>query len=527
MSELRRRLRGLAREAGIALPVAMFAIVLVAILSSIVATAGIQLSDTTGQDRDEKRAFAAAQAGLNAQFKRLNAYGNVYAPGLVDPQKQPPDVHVQCIGDVPVEAIDSRTCPTPTQGSPGLPCGPPDDAGTGTRFYACATPTLDDAGCTGEFIPNVPTLQNQLDAAIESVSIGASVSITGDGVDVDASASVAGGSDPLFLYRCITAVGQVVGANGQVISTERLQQRVGAPFGMVANIVGNDGDADPANPDVKVNASQIRRPVTVTPDVGVVGTNGTVRIEPGGVVETDIASPNPDVLDLQGGSHTGSVRDRPPWALLPVSPPSQSRTDNDNGVVGGELTCTATSLLGCKYSSDPDKRELTITAGTWTLNPGIHNYCKVSISGTATVVTMADAQVFLDPTGCSQSDAGKLTISGGADVVVPTTAADSTVIYVKGRDDGGGPDTTIRGSGTVFTGALYAPQTKISVTENAKTSGALYGRQVWFTNGAEHLTLLPGVQINLFGATHVAYRRAHFQQCRDEPPSATNPQQCY
>lgn len=74
----------LAREDGVALPLAVTALALVSTLVAISAAGSVQLSGTSNTDRDSKRALAAAEAGLQAANYRTNKLNPASASCVTD-----------------------------------------------------------------------------------------------------------------------------------------------------------------------------------------------------------------------------------------------------------------------------------------------------------------------------------------------------------------------------------------------------------------------------------------------------------
>src|SRR2546421_7610639 len=65
-----RRLRD--GEDGVAMIVAMGALTVILLLTALAAAAAVQLSTSSNQDRNDKRAFQAAEAGLQVATYRMN-----------------------------------------------------------------------------------------------------------------------------------------------------------------------------------------------------------------------------------------------------------------------------------------------------------------------------------------------------------------------------------------------------------------------------------------------------------------------
>lgn len=512
-------------ERGIALTVAMFAIVLIGIFSAVLASAAVQLSDSSADDRDDKRALQAAQAGLAAAFHRLNAQGNVGVPNLLDLAQL--NIHLQCIGLGPVNRLlGMEECPRGD--SPGV--GGEGQAGTGTRYRYTITPALAGDECGDAWVQTSQGLVNQLLGTLtDLVERGI---LRGPGND----------EDPLYLFRCITATGETLAPDGTVTRRVRLQERVASPFGVVANIVGTE--------EVLVDGlgTVLTRPLgaVVNSAAGVVGTNRAVRIRNGAVVQTDVSHPDPGsspVEQTSGGVHLGQVRERKPDWYLPRVSPGNSASNNNNGWT----TCLNVIFLfrGCDY--DASTRTLHLhglnvlgigTANVVTLRAGIHNYCRVIIDGGVlpTTVVALQSRVFIDPDSCPASvpasERGTLRITGLVIFGELNELSPYSGFFVKGTPPGGGPGVRIDGSGLlnlqVIKTAIYAPETTIDIRNGAKVLGAYYGQRVEFRSGATYaaLPLLSDLKLNILGAVRQEYARMGWVQCRAVPADPSNEESC-
>ena len=525
-----RRLRRLrSEERGVALTVAVFAVVLIGIFSAVLASAAVQLSDSSSADRDDKRALQAAQAGLSAAFHRLNAQGNVGLPNLIDLSQL--GVHLQCIGLGPVNRLlNLDECPGPAAAGAD---GDWEPAGTGTRFRYAVTPVLAGDGCDDRFVPSSQDLVNQLVGTLNDLVVRGV--LRGPGND----------EDPLFLFRCITATGETLAPDGSVTSRARLQERVASPFGLVANIVGTD--------EVTVDGlgTVITRPLgsVVTSAAGVIGTNGKLRISNSAVVQTNLSHPDPassPVVLSSGGSHLGQVVKHTPEWFLPRVSPGNSATSNNNGWT----SCLNINLLlvrftGCEYDSATKTLHINgmnlvgvNTANVVTLRAGIHNYCRVIIDGglLPTTVLSAQSRVFIDPGSCPSSvpasERGTLRINGLVLFAELGELTPYSGFFVKGTPPGGVPGVRIDGTGLanlqVVKTSIYAPETTIEVKNGAKVLGAYYGKRVEFKSGASYaaLPVLSDLKLNLLGAVQQEYVRTGWVQCRATPPVAGDEESC-
>jgi type II secretory pathway pseudopilin PulG len=123
----------LRNEDGVALPVAIAMMVVISLLVTAFFTVALQLQDTTVNDRSQKRALAAAEAGLQTAVQRLNQINN------------PPVPSNKCLTTVAV---------FPDVGTGECPPAPVEQMGDGSSFTYYVTPEL---GTTGTCV-TLPTV---------------------------------------------------------------------------------------------------------------------------------------------------------------------------------------------------------------------------------------------------------------------------------------------------------------------------------------------------------------------------------
>lgn len=183
---MRRRLAG---EDGVAVVVGISALAVITLISAALASGSVQLSGTSSQDRDAKRALAAADAGLDAAMFRANKL----APS-----------NLNCLTDVPVPPVGGE-CPPFTQ-----------DLGNGASYTYHVTPVLNttdkcaglpvQAGTSGSLVVvqrcftstgtvnGVSRRVQTRGAAFQGVPLFAVGGMVGlDGVEIGNSSTVAGG----------------------------------------------------------------------------------------------------------------------------------------------------------------------------------------------------------------------------------------------------------------------------------------------------------------------------------------------
>lgn len=113
--------RLLAREDGVALPVALGALAVVTLIAAMTAGGAVNSSDSSTEDRSSKRALAAAEAGLNVASYRVNRLVES-TPALLDSQ---------CVAAAAAAPLANGEC-APSTG----------DLGNGTKYSYYVTPKV-------------------------------------------------------------------------------------------------------------------------------------------------------------------------------------------------------------------------------------------------------------------------------------------------------------------------------------------------------------------------------------------------
>ena len=313
----------LRRQEGVALTVAIFTLSAIALFSALVASSAVQLGDTSNDDRDQKRALGAAEAGINTALYRLNAQGSALS-------------NLGCLTDIQLGVLAQAT-PYVTAGTSvtvqaGQCPGAKGRAGNGGEWTYWITLLNNDQNCDEQYYT-----QTQVDNLLALQAGGVSV-----------------------LRRCITAIG---GVNGV---TRRLQREIYSEFRLFHGLIGTDSVT--VSNGASANASHI-------------GSNGQVTIGPGiytGQVELQEDAP-PEVIQATG--QWGVTRRNEPWIVDPVEVTTTSPNPSANPSVSCVLLCSPWA------GASSDRRLSVSTGKTVTMNAGTYNLCEVSVTGGTLVIS--------------------------------------------------------------------------------------------------------------------------------------------
>lgn len=443
---------------GIAMVVAMGVLTVLLILTGTAIVAAGQLSSATGTETMRKRAFEAADAGLQATVYRLN----MLAPSTD-----------RCIGG-PNSAVM-----TPTSGAA---CDAYDESlGNGGSYSSNTTRAL-GAGdrCAGYTISAASTI----------------------------------------VERCVTSRGTVEGV------TRRVQARVAsyasAPVFPVAGLLGLDG--------IELSNNAVVN--------GGLGSNGEIELKNNARASSTTIGPSAPSPSVDNNADAGTISrrttDQGPFALAPVNP-GNSATVNDNS----RLTNGAANPRVSPYDSlsgsvswNPTTRSLRLSNNAAvTLGGALYNLCSLTMSNNSKITLAAGARtaIYIDSparsgSGCP-SGSGTFSMSNNAGFVNNTPAAagssfayDPTAlqIYVVGQGEDDDDDEIKLSNNTAFYGLLYAPTSKVELSNNARTWGAISAREVEMKNNATFNGDPNATAITTSGGG--LYYRTAWRECR---PAAT------
>lgn len=181
--------RLLAREDGVALPVALSALALVSLLAAMTAGGAVYSNDASTEDRSSKRALAAAEAGLNIAAYRVNRFVK-QTPTLPD---------LKCVGSFPQDPLASGEC-QPSSG----------ELGNGSRYTYYVTPKLLSGACPTQ-VPGPAPPPGSGERCVTSVG-------EADGVTRRVQARLTNIKKPIFEFQGMVGKDGVNVANGVTVT---------------------------------------------------------------------------------------------------------------------------------------------------------------------------------------------------------------------------------------------------------------------------------------------------------------------
>ena len=462
-------------ERGIALPLALAVLMVVTLLAAVAAASAIKANHQTLRDRNSKRAFQAAVAGVQSA---------VYQATLLTP---PP---TKCVVDTAgtLSVADA----------PGTWCAPQTknvgDGATYTQYVSWGTP-YDD-----------PTTGQHL-VSREIVSTGTVNGVTRR-VDVRVNAASAAplfptqfavvSLDPITWGNAVRANGNV-GSNGDI--TLKNDARVCGPPG--------PGNAYPG----------------VGPPAGKVVLSGTASV----CGSRDPAT-SPFLLNPVDVPTSNIDNDRIDNMLAltrtpPASPPYPGE---------GSDTCTTCG----RVTWDPTKKILSLSNGaTLTLGGRVYVFCKVTLSNSAKlrVASGASVKVYVDsPEHCSAAGAG----AGSVTMTQSSTLENGNVgnppnpaafqLYLAGSTDPAKPTSlefANAATGDVVL-SVYAPYSSVHLQNGVHFTGALAAKSIPIDNGAT-ITYDPRIGSIVGGVIPVYKASRSWRECTTKPTGAAVNSGCW
>jgi Tfp pilus assembly protein PilX len=505
-------------ESGVAVIVALSVLTILLLLAGVILSSTVNLGDASKRDAMSKRAFEAAQAGLQTTLYRLNM--NINSSG-----GEAATLNSKCIGG------ENELVEEPLPTTPGV-CKPytsgtgATSLGNGASFKSWTSTVFVGSGeCAGEIVGE--------------------------------SSSVA--------QRCVTSQGIV--RQGGREAKQRVQERVvsfdGRPLfehaGVTAEsaiILGNTAEVLGAlyakneivvqNPKPKAEAYAL-------------ASGGKTVVESGASV-------------AQLGKNLGEIKEwrsspaLPPVQPIPLGGPVYTFPDGNARISNAFTTCTGACEAPDSFYKDNKPKEgctaiacgwegatrsLKLPSGyTWELSGGTYNLCNLIINGTAKLTFKKHTVIFIDspsdPETKCPANSGHLEISGGfvnntpGETCSPAPCTpltfDTTAlqIYVYGPSDvpnsnatknaclTGSDLTCVRISGAgEFWGTVFAPTSDVAVLNKGLTAGAIVGATVTFNNPGKFEQDHQDETITT--TAKGTYYRSAWHQCKSEAPSATKP----
>ena len=560
--QLRSKLAGrLRNEDGVALVVAIMTLVVGLLLATAVVLAATGASFNTNRDTGVKRAFEAAQAGLQQTAYDMNTLLN--SSSLL-----PSVLQDKCIAGATVNGQTQEQLADPTIYLSSVinayvDCGPyTQSLGNGAFYTSWTSRTLGNSGqsCTGATI----------------------------------------GTTQLVTDRCIVAQGIVCPPSystptcpNPVIHRveERLAASTGKPLFPLQGIIAPNGvlirNTGTVNGNISTNEQLAMQQSAKVPNPVTLSTSPLApypTISNSALLGTGLACNSTNAV-LFTSTNTWpatcvqryTINGQPGGFSLSDDPPPYPEYTDD-----GRITCAqsgqscphdtfSTSSGACFVNANgcatwnPTTRSLSIPNGvTWTIGGGTYNFCTFNMTGgnSGTQAVLANGvktEIFIDsPANTSyspvsgQCPAGTGTITEGqgaafvnnspplpgSPLAHDTTAlfiyvygnispvSDQQAVYNSNSSNLNGNTTDSScvqfGQSGNFYGTVYAPESDVKITNTGQTFGGIAGRTVTFDNPG---TFTQDVNVTnlITTAIRALYFRSGWTECYPQPTVSTNP----
>jgi hypothetical protein len=506
-------------ESGVALIVALSVLTVLLLLAGVILSSTVNLSDTSKRDVLSKRAFEAAQAGLQATLYRLNMNIN-------SSSGEAATLSNKCIGG------ENELVEAPQPETPGV-CKPytsgtgATSLGNGASYKSWTSTVFSGPGeCAGEIV----------------------------------------GEANSVAQRCITSQG-IVKQGGREVK-QRVQERVvsfnGRPLFEHSGVTAESAI-------ILGNQAKVLGPLYAKNEIVVQNTKPEAEAYALGRGGKAVAENGASIAQL--GKKLEEIKEwrsspaLPPVQPLPPSGPVYTFPDGNARISNAFTTCTGACeppdnfykdnkpKEGCTASScgwEAATRTLNLPSGyTWELSGGTYNFCNLIINGTARLTFNTHTVIFVDspsdPETHCPANSGRLEVSGAFVNNTPGTkcspapctplAFDTTAlqIYVYGPSDvpnsnatknaclTGSDPTCVRisGGGGEFWGTVFAPTSDVAILNKGLTAGAIVGATVTFNNPGKFEQDHQDETITT--TAKGTYYRSAWHQCKSELPSSTKP----
>jgi hypothetical protein len=549
-------------ERGMALVVALVILAIGLLLATTVTMAATGEGFLSNRDSGQKRAFEAAQAGLQQTVYDLNTVLNS-AP---TPQSV---LEGQCIAGATVNGIYQEAVSSPTLNS-------------GSGGYLDCAPYTQSLG-SGAFFTSWTSIIMGFDGQSAPPCAGATVGVT-----------------QLVTNRCIVSEGIVCPPSYSTPTcpnpvTSRVEERVaaatGKPLFPVQGILAPNGSLVKNSAQIfgnlstnlqvaLANTAQVNTPVIeasqpADPDYPLISNSASLGT--GLVCNSSNASQYTSTNSWPAAClmrFADPTTGQPGSIQLLDNPPPYAQYTDDSRITCAEAnqTCPhdvfSTSSGACVVNAngcatwDPTHRSLTIPNGvSWLIGGGTYNFCSFTMSGgnsgtTAKLAAGVKTEIFIDSpnnpspsaTPCSPGT-GTITVGQGAAFInlsppLPgsTMPFDTTALFIDvyGKIspiqdpqatynsnscnlNGNTTDSSCvqLGQSSNFYGTVYAPESDVKITNTGATYGGIAGRTVTFDNPGS-FTQDVNVTKLITTPTQALYFRTAWIQCYAQA-GGTNP----
>jgi Tfp pilus assembly protein PilX len=515
-------MRQMRNESGVAMILAMSVLVVLLLLTGVVVNAATNVNSAANRDTREKRAFEAAQAGLQTTLYRLNMQAN-------SSSLTPAEVEKKCIGGT------TETLQTPS----GTTCEPyTESLGNGTFYRTWASKVVDTASsCAGV---QIGTSQSVAERCLTSQGIVCSrttTSIPSTGTPCanavihrvqERAASFAG--KPIFPFAGIFAQ--------RGIQIENQSQVYGNVFTNGQLLARNSAGAEKIWLGPKATTAPI---VENSANIGF-GAGRTCEVNRTCPSFSEFATMSME--SWPSGTPEGNERINK-WFAGNREEGSVDTITVSRGGNRAEACVTGNNV--CRW----ENKSLTIGNNvTWTVNAGTYLFCNLVITGgTATLAQGASAAIYIGgPSSVCPAGSGQFSMTSGAQFInnspplAGSRLAHNTTtleIYIYTSTDNAN-DTyndnacNISGSSRTdstcinignsgdFYGTIFAPLADVLIANTGNVYGSIIGSTVTYNNNNGFYQDVNDTSITT--PTLGSYYRAAWIECKSEATEVSNPQ---
>jgi Tfp pilus assembly protein PilX len=324
----------------------------------------------------------------------------------------------------------------------------------------------------------------------------------------------AAAAPPGATERCITSIGTVNGTTRRVQALVRRQP--GSAIWQTAGIVGKD------RVEMKNNAL-IWAPIGTNGQLDLQNNNqiyNTARLGPGG----SITNPSQIVANPKSVSV-------PAWDLPSVDVPVPVPPTNPNSYNNSALS---TTYYKASQGGQPPRR-FRIPNGSYTMPAGTYNFCSMELDNSITLNVAGPVRIYIDSparTGSGCTSGGRFMLNNDVTVNSGGTAANFVVLVYGSRNEAANADVNCPSGKTGsdvfycneidFTGAVYAPDSTVTIDNDVRFRGGVASKSIEFKNNAQFWWDSSVTTINVGPPGGVS--RVRWRECRRQPPTPSDPE---
>jgi Tfp pilus assembly protein PilX len=531
------RLRALQDDSGVAMIIAISVLATLLLLTGVVVSVSTHLNSSSKRDRYEKRAFEAAQAGLQTTLYRLNMLSNSSGQSALTVQEE-------CIGTKEGGSAEELVKPTLPAGTPTV-CAPfSESLGNGVFYTSWTSKVVDTASsCAGSQVGTSKYVAERCVTAQGTVCPPSYSTATCPNPVIhrvqERVASFSG--KPVFPYAGILVQ--------RGIQLENKSWVHGSIYTAGQIYARNQAGADKV---VLSEKPQAPAPIVEAPNANI-GFGGGQTCE-GSSGHTCQKVKEWFTLSMElwpGGTPDGNERIIN-W--FGTSHPKTQTTGEFVTVSGSNKTelCTTASSSNCHWertigANGEENQSLEIgSKGRWTPEGGTYRFCKLTMSGGIAELPESSkgVAIYIGGPSCPNEGRGEFSMTSGAQFINNTPGVKFThnttllEIYIYTKTDsavdtysnnacnvngGSSTDATcvLLGQSGDFYGTIFAPYADVLIANTGNVYGAIIGSTVTYNNNNGFYQDEADTEITT--ATLGSYYRTGWAECRAQA-TTTNPQ---